>query len=333
MLIVCPNCSKSYQIDASSIGARGRSVRCVRCRSVWFAIPPADVPAPREPEPASDEAVSAFRSELGAEAAAPPPIADVLPVTGIPPVADAPPTATPEPTAEPSLGETATTNAAAEAPTADEPAETEPAPVALSDIPIPVTDAPPLAPGYEPGLPHDAARPAIDNGPVDIETVAQRRRRSKARARNAKPKTRMPLVIVAFAILCAALLGWRKDVVRQMPQLASFYASIGLPVNLRGLSFTGVTIGRESHDGVPVLVVEGTIVNGVATPVDVPRLRFALRNAAGAEVYAWTAVPSQAVLEPGAQLPFRSRLASPPDDGHDVQVRFFTRRDVVVGLH
>ena len=87
------------------------------------------------------------------------------------------------------------------------------------------------------------------------------------------------------------------------------------------------------ENGVPVLVVEGTIVNGVASPVDVPRLRFALRNAAGAEVYAWTAVPTQTVIEPGAQLPFRSRLASPPDDGHDVQVRFFTRRDVVVGLH
>ena len=31
-------------------------------------------------------------------------------------------------------------------------------------------------------------------------------------------------------------------------------------------------------------------------------------------------------------MPFRSRLASPPADGHDVQVRFFTRRDAVAGL-
>ena len=120
---------------------------------------------------------------------------------------------------------------------------------------------------------------------------------------------------------------------RTIPQLASFYASVGLPVNLRGLAFTGVTIGRDAHDGVPVLVVEGTIVNTVATPVEVPRLRFALRNAAGTEVYTWTAVPTQTVLEPGERLPFRSRLASPPEDGHDVQVRFFTRRDVVAGLH
>ena len=32
---------------------------------------------------------------------------------------------------------------------------------------------------------------------------------------------------------------------------------------------------------------------------------------------------------PGEAVPFRSRLASPPPDGRDVQVRFFTRRDAV----
>jgi hypothetical protein len=132
--------------------------------------------------------------------------------------------------------------------------------------------------------------------------------------------------------LCAGLVGWRKDIVRHVPQLASFYSAIGMPVNLRGLAFTDLKIGNEIHDGVPVLVVEGLIVSMVSKPVDVPRIRFALRNASGAEVYAWTAVPSQPVLEPFETLPFRSRLASPPADGHDIKVRFFTRRDVVAGL-
>ena len=66
-------------------------------------------------------------------------------------------------------------------------------------------------------------------------------------------------------------------------------------------------------------------------PVDLPRIRFALRNSAGAEIYSWTAQPSQNVLEPGEALPFRSRLASPPAEGQDLQVRFFTRRDVAGG--
>ena len=37
MLIVCPNCATSYQVEPSSLGATGRSVRCVRCKKVWFA--------------------------------------------------------------------------------------------------------------------------------------------------------------------------------------------------------------------------------------------------------------------------------------------------------
>ena len=36
MLIVCPNCGTSYQIAPASLGS-GRSVRCMRCRNVWFA--------------------------------------------------------------------------------------------------------------------------------------------------------------------------------------------------------------------------------------------------------------------------------------------------------
>ena len=62
------------------------------------------------------------------------------------------------------------------------------------------------------------------------------------------------------------------------------------------------------------------------------QMSVALRNAAGAEVYAWTAQPSQPVLPAFETMPFRSRLASPPAEGHDIQVRFFTRRDAVAGL-
>jgi predicted Zn finger-like uncharacterized protein len=192
-----------------------------------------------------------------------------------------------------------------------------------SEGPLPVTaDAPPLAPEDE----ADAA--TIENGPdrvhEDIEPIAARREAERRRFRLRVP---LPVVIVLLAALSVSLIGFRKDVVRHAPQLASFYAFIGLPVNLRGLVFADVKTADETRDGVPVLMVEGTIASTAATPVDVPRLRFALRNAAGAEVYAWTATPSQPVLAPGERLSFRSRLASPPANGRDLEVRFFTHRD------
>jgi predicted Zn finger-like uncharacterized protein len=37
MLIVCPNCTTSYNIDPASLGATGRTVRCARCKTSWFA--------------------------------------------------------------------------------------------------------------------------------------------------------------------------------------------------------------------------------------------------------------------------------------------------------
>lgn len=114
-----------------------------------------------------------------------------------------------------------------------------------------------------------------------------------------------------------------------MPQTASFYALLRLPVNLRGLTFEDVVTSTEQHDGVPILVVEGNIFNGVHKIEEVPRLRLIMRNAARQETYSWTVVPSRPALSPGEALAFRSRLASPPADAHGLVVRFVNRRDIV----
>jgi predicted Zn finger-like uncharacterized protein len=328
MQITCPNCSKSYRIADEAVGPNGRQVRCARCAHSWRLAPQA-VPAD---EAAAKTDVAAFRAELGG--------AEPIAAPSVVPDAQPPSSASEEPAAGPASvpAQQATDTPAPDEPVAipepaPEPASQEAeesAPVALADIPIPVENAPPLVPA-----PGDGAEPAaplqLENEREDIETVAARRARSAAKRRN---RFRIPkqLAIAAMLVACTALIGFRKEVVRHVPQLASLYARIGLPVNLRGLDFTDVKIGSEIHDGVPVMVIDGAIVNRVPMPVDVPRLRFSLRSATGAELYAWTAQPGQPVLEPGQSLLFRSRLASPPAEAHDVQVRFFTRRDTIAGL-
>ncbi len=188
---------------------------------------------------------------------------------------------------------------------------------------------PPLVPATEWELAADAFPTDVPH--EDVETVAARRAPPPAQAAPPVlplPAVSVPLVILGLAAVLAALAAWRVEAVRFAPQTASLFAHVGLPVNLRGLAFDAVKLRGETHEGVPVMVIDGVIVNAAKAPVEVPRMRLAVRNQAGVEVYAWTALPTRPVLNEGESLPFRTRLASPPADARNVQVRFFNRRDL-----
>jgi predicted Zn finger-like uncharacterized protein len=135
----------------------------------------------------------------------------------------------------------------------------------------------------------------------------------------------------AMGALALALLIWRVEVVRLLPQTADFYQMVGLEVNLRGLMFKDVKISSETVDGKPVLVIEGVITGEAKRAIQLPRLRFSVRDAQGAEIYAWNAVLEQPVLKPGERAWFKSRLASPPPEGRNIDVRFFHKRDIAGG--
>ncbi|MBR1247647.1 zinc-ribbon domain-containing protein [Bradyrhizobium sp. AUGA SZCCT0169] len=145
------------------------------------------------------------------------------------------------------------------------------------------------------------------------------------------PSVSAPVACAAMGAVVVALMFWRTDVVRLLPQTATFYRMVGLDVNLRGLSFKDIKITNETVDGKPVLVIEGVIVGETRKPVELPRLRFSVRDEQGAEIYAWNAVLEQPVLKPGERAYFKSRLASPPPEGRNIDVRFFNKRDLAAG--
>ncbi len=147
----------------------------------------------------------------------------------------------------------------------------------------------------------------------------------------AKPLASLPVACAAMGALVLALIIWRVDVVRLLPQTVTFYRMIGLEVNVRGLMFKDVKISTETVEGKPVLVIEGVITGQARKPVALPRLRFSVRDAQGAEIYAWNTVLEQSVLKPGETAWFKSRLASPPPEGRNIDVRFFSKRDVAGG--
>jgi predicted Zn finger-like uncharacterized protein len=141
----------------------------------------------------------------------------------------------------------------------------------------------------------------------------------------------LPTACAAMGALVLALVIWRADLVRLLPQTAAFYKLVGLDVNLRGLRFKDVRVSSEMVEGKPVLLIEGSITGESNKPMEIPRLRFSVRDAQGAEIYAWNTVLEQSVLRPGERAQFKSRLASPPPEGRNIDVRFFNRRDITGG--
>ncbi|WP_315805712.1 MJ0042-type zinc finger domain-containing protein [Bradyrhizobium sp. SZCCHNS3002] len=201
----------------------------------------------------------------------------------------------------------------------------------------PEVESPPLAAGW----PEDAlAEPEDDTEEAEQPVQSGASRLAGLRTLIRRPKLpdvpgnrllNLPVLTAAMAALTIALVVWRADVVRLLPQTASFYKLVGLEVNLRGLSFKDVKVATETVDGKPVLVIEGTIVSLTKKPVDLPRLRFSVRDAHGTEIYAWNTLLEQTALKPGERTTFKSRLASPPPEGRNIDIRFFNRRDLAAG--
>jgi predicted Zn finger-like uncharacterized protein len=273
MLIACPNCSTSYMIDPASLGEAGRTVRCARCKTTWFASNPEMVDAGSDDEPTS--------------------------ATGV---------IRPDHRVEDTAGQARVTEVVAQSEEA-------------AQAPVTVTDAPPIVPTEPP------AEPEATTDTDEIENFAARRKRLQARRKKERRSSRWTALILVLFAFNVALVGARSEVVRFFPQTASLFAAVGLPVNLRHLKFENTRISKETQEGLSALVIEGTIVSVAGKPTEVPRLRFAARDASGQEIYTWNALPSRSILGPGEKLDFRSRFVSPPPNATDVMVRFFTAQD------
>ena len=203
-----------------------------------------------------------------------------------------------------------------------------------ADSEAPHVDSPSIAGGWQ----NSADWPAEQNDEYGEESSRSGRFPWLGNLGNALPRVPrfrapfgLPTACAAMGALVLALVIWRADLVRLLPQTAAFYKLVGLDVNLRGLRFKDVRVSSEMVEGKPVLVIEGSITGESNKPLEIPRLRFSVRDAQGAEIYAWNSLLEQSVLRPGERAQFKSRLASPPPEGRNIDVRFFNKRDLTGG--
>ena len=333
MQIACPNCTTSYEIAASALGKTGRMVRCTHCSQQWFAQVPefenavADSgPARLEDDPRESRFENSRRDDSRFDV-------DPYAAGARDPGYDAAPAGWADPAAQWSVEQTDPEDIVQFVSNDD---EVEFAPPRDIDAIDAIDDAPALAPGR---YGEDDAGAAVadmpesavaEDGAAPDYFELQRRRKTRAQPQAGRgPLITMPRLIAALAAVIVGLIFERGNIVRLMPQTAALYAAIGMPINLRGLVFEDVKSTTEMQDSIPVLVIEGSIRNITRDNAEVPRLRFAMRNSAGADIYSWTAVPDRTLIAPGTVLSFRTRLASPPSESRGAYVRFMQRRDLV----
>ena len=303
MRATCPTCDTAYTIPDDRIGPKGRKVRCTRCGEEWRAFPHA--------EAAEAPAVVARPAPIAAAASLAAASDDRLEATVADDVA-------------------APADTFADAPRDDGFRDDDLRDHALRDDPPAVDTAVDAA-----DAPAAAAEPP--RKPADVRLRVKRRTFRLRLPQMPVALTRAtpfvgPLVFVSALLVVAALVLFRTSVVAAAPGLAGFYATIGLEVNLRGLTFGPIDLLREMDNGQPVLVVEGTLMNPTKDRRDVPALRFALRDGDDQELYAWSIDPKDTSIAAGDRLRFRTRLVSPPERAADLQVRFIERRNHQAGL-
>lgn len=160
-------------------------------------------------------------------------------------------------------------------------------------------------------------------------------RKGKRAGKKAKPKGRIsavgrfppsPAALVLLVLLAAVPVAClaRSSIVGMVPQTASLFSAIGLPVNRRGIEFRDVmAFQNPAVDDRPAeLVVEGDLVGVGRADVPVPALRIEISDAAGKPLRSFPAPAPRKILGTGEAARFRARLADPPAEGRAVLLRF-----------
>jgi predicted Zn finger-like uncharacterized protein len=341
MLIVCPSCASRYSIDDDKIGVAGRTVRCASCRTGFFvslADDRSDFQAAHESRAEAEAAVAPSHP-----ATAPQPDADdelsakwladmEREGTPVPEADPADQTPQPQDLDQGSLDDMFEAELAA----AKREAEAQGAIQDAGLVP-PATGWRRFLPTRRKTADHD--KPDHDKSSVQ-DPGPPARAASKAARSAARPATRLrqnsaaakpsrlaklkgPLGLgLVGAFVLGGVVMQRQTVVRLLPPSAGLFSAVGLPVNLKGLTFTDVRSTSQTEGEARFLIVEGGIRSVHGESVQVPLIEVRLRGEDGRTLYTWTTEPPRKSLKPGEALHFRTRLATPPEAGRNVEVRF-----------
>ncbi|WP_293381406.1 DUF3426 domain-containing protein [Phenylobacterium sp.] len=189
---------------------------------------------------------------------------------------------------------------------------------AVAPAPRP-TPAPPPRPAPPPP-------PVVDElvveGPETFAPPVIERRRPAASAK--RPGGGKVWIWVAsaavVAVVIAAAILFRDQVVRLMPASRAAYAGLGVPA--ASLVIEQVKAETDFQGGRPALSVTGQLRNVRDVATEAPPLRVSLLDRAGKTVAAKVARPLDAAVPAHAVRHFAISIVDPPAQAHDLEVSF-----------
>jgi len=199
---------------------------------------------------------------------------------------------------------------------------------------IPAQDAEDIKPGRT----ESTVAPDEENAPdtdveasEDIKSEAQRlvAAAQEKKAASQQRKKQFISAVVGWGALAATIVlvaglavQYRLNIVKALPGAAQLYAQLGMPVNVRGMSFVNVVYKREFENGLPIIAIKGEVINLTDQQKVLPRVRFGLLDGTEKELYYWTVRVDKKPIGPNARVRFVTRLASPPAGAEGLVVRF-----------
>lgn len=135
------------------------------------------------------------------------------------------------------------------------------------------------------------------------------------------------MLVVFVAGIVGGVVLFREPLVAFWPPASKLYEIVKLPEEPPppeefALDIGNVTFERAREGGQPVLLVGGEISNTSEVAQEVPRLRVALSDEAGEEIFHWTVTLAASELAAGQQVPFNTRLPNPPANARSLAVTF-----------
>ncbi len=161
---------------------------------------------------------------------------------------------------------------------------------------------------------------------------------TRAQTRNLPgfPVQRQPRGVVAagWAALAAVILAlatgtWlgREALVEAWPATTRLYRLVGVAVAVEppgaGLEVRVLVPRRTVENGIPVLLIEGEVVNVSDTPRPAPQFTATLRDHDDEVVQQWTFSAGVEPLQPQQRVSFQSRFENPSSTATDIKI-FFT---------